>query len=266
MPELEKILQKITTVILDMDGVIYRGNRPIEGAARAVAFLRGLGKKVVFLTNNSENSRSHYVQKLRRMGIPVCEKDVITSGQIAADYIRRRDSNAKVFVIGGKGLVEEISRADLRLVPPEKAAYLVVGIDQTLTYEKIKDGLQALLSGAEFVATNQDRVYPTEHGFLPGAGAIVAALARSSGRRPDVVIGKPSPYMIRYVLRSFRTEPRQTAIIGDQIETDIKAGKRMGLFTILVLSGVATEEDVRKIKGTKNAPDCVLGSLAEVVL
>ncbi|MEM3453245.1 MAG: HAD-IIA family hydrolase, partial [Candidatus Hadarchaeum sp.] len=245
MPELERILQKITLVILDMDGVIYRGNRPIEGAARAVAFLRGLGKKVVFLTNNSENSRAYYVQKLRRMEIPVGEKDVITSGQIAADYIRRRDPQAKVFVIGGEGLVEEISSAGLRLVPPEKAAYLVVGIDQSLTYEKLKDGLRALLSGAKFIATNLDRVYPTEHGFLPGAGAIVAALERSSGRRPDVVIGKPSPHMILYVLRSLRTKPGETVIIGDQIETDIKAGKRTGLFTILVLSGVATEEDVR---------------------
>lgn len=266
MPEVERILQQINLVILDMDGVIYCGNRPIEGAARAVAFLRGLGKRVVFLTNNSENSRAHYVQKLRRMGIPVGEKDVITSGQVAADYIRRHDPQAKVFVIGGKGLIEEISSASLRLVPPEKASYVVVGIDQTLTYKKLKDGLRALLSGARFVATNPDRVYPTEYGFLPGAGAIVAALERSSGRRPDVVIGKPSPHMIRYVLRLHRTMPSETVIIGDQIETDIKAGKRTGLFTILVLSGVATEEDVRKIKGTKNAPDCVLHSLAEVVL
>lgn len=266
MPELKRILQKITLVILDMDGVIYCGNKPIEGTARAVAFLRGLGKKVIFLTNNSENPRFYYVQKLRRMGIPVGEKDVITSGQVAAEYIRRRDPQAKVFVIGGEGLVEEITRAGLRLVPPDKAGYVVVGIDQQLTYEKLKDGLRAILSGAKFIATNQDRIYPTENGFLPGAGAVVAALERSSGRKPDVVIGKPSPYIIRYVLRTVEAKPNEAIIIGDQIETDIKAGKRMGLFTVLVLTGVATKEDVEKVKGTKNAPDFVLGSLAEVVL
>lgn len=265
MPEIERILQKITAVILDMDGVIYCGNRPIGGASRAVAFLRGLGKKVIFLTNNSENTRPHYVQKLRRMGIPVAEKDVITSGQVAADYIRRLDPEAKVFVIGGKGLVDEITRAGLRLVAPEKAAYVVVGIDQELTYGKLKDGLRALLSGAKFIATNPDRVYPTEDGLLPGAGAVIAALERCSGRKPDVIIGKPYPHMIRYGLKILGTDPGETAIIGDQIETDIKAGKRAGLFTILVLSGVASEDDVRRAKGTKDFPDCVLRSLAEVV-
>ncbi|MGC8817174.1 MAG: HAD-IIA family hydrolase [Candidatus Hadarchaeum sp.] len=263
---MDRILQRIKAIILDMDGVIYRGNQPIEGAARAVAFLRGLGKKVIFLTNNSENSRSFYVQKLRQMGIPVGENDVITSGQVAADFIKRRDPQAKVFVIGGRGLVEEIAQAELEIVSPERANYVVVGIDQALTYEKLKDGLQALLSGARFIATNPDRVYPTEHGFLPGAGAIVAALERSSGRKPDVIIGKPSPHMVSYVLKKFGLKPSTTAIIGDQIETDIKAGKRAGLLTILVLSGVATEVDVKKVRGTKNAPDCVLGSLAEVVL
>lgn len=265
MPKLERILQKATTVILDMDGVIFCGNRPIGGAARAVAFLRGLGKKVIFLTNNSENPRSYYVQKLRRMGIPVGKDDVITSGQVAADYIRRTDPRARVFVVGGEGLVEEISCAGLRLVPPKKATHLVVGIYQKFTYEKLKDGLQALLSGAKFIVTNQDRFYPTEHGFYPGAGAIVAALEKSSGRKPDVVIGKPSPHTIRYAMRIFGAEPGRTVIIGDQIETDIKAGKRTGLFTILVLSGVTSKEDLKKIKGTKNTPDCVLGCLAEVI-
>ncbi|MGQ9788589.1 MAG: HAD-IIA family hydrolase [Candidatus Hadarchaeaceae archaeon] len=266
MPEAERIIRKITAVVLDMDGVIYCGNKPIEGASRTVAFLRGLGKKVIFLTNNSENTRPHYVQKLRGMGIPVAEKDVITSGQVAADYIRKRDPGAEVFVIGGKGLFDEIIRSGLKLVPPEKAAYVVAGIDQELTYGKLKDGLRALLSGAKFIATNTDRFYPTENGLLPGAGAVIAALERCSGKKPDVIIGKPHPHMIRHVLKILGTKPSETAIIGDQIETDIKAGKRTGLFSVLVLSGVATEDDVRKAKGTKDFPDCILSSLAEVVI
>jgi len=266
LPELKQALRNISLIILDMDGVVYLGNKPLEGAARAVAFLRGSGKKVVFLTNNSESPRSFYVRKLRSMGIAAGEENVITSGQVAADYIRGRDPQAKVFVIGGPGLVEEIRRAALKLVGPEEADYLVVGIDRELTYQKLADGLRALLAGAKFIATNPDRVYPTEKGLLPGAGAIVAALERCSGRKPDVVIGKPSPQIIRFVLRAFGAKPKETAIVGDQIETDVKAGKRVGLLTILVLTGVVKKEDVEKARGTKNSPDFVVDSLEGVIV
>jgi len=248
-----------------MDGVIYRGSKPIKGAAKAIAFLRNSGKRVIFLTNNSESSRSSYVKKLMRMGVPASEDDVITSGQVAADYIKKREPSAKVFVIGGKGLVEEIRRAGLKIVKPEKATHVVVGIDQSLTYEKLKQGFRALLAGAEFIATNPDTIYPAEDGLSPGAGAILGALERSSGRKPDVVIGKPSPLIIRFVLQILGAKSKETAIIGDQIETDIKAGKRMGLLTILVLSGVSKAGDIKKVKGTKNAPDFVIDSLEEVI-
>ncbi len=265
MPKLGEALKGITAVILDMDGVVYRGSQPIKGAAKAVRFLRDSGKKVIFLTNNSECSRAAYGGKLARMGIPAAEGDVITSGQVAADYIRRRNPKARVFVVGGEGLVGEIRRAGLKLAEPEQATHLVVGIDRSLTYEKLKRGFQALLAGAEFVATNPDNVYPTENGLSPGAGSIVAALERSSGRKPDVVIGKPSPHIIQFVLRIIGNKPKQTAIVGDQIDTDIKAGKRTGLLTVLVLSGVAKAEDAKRARARGAAPDFVIGSLAEVI-
>ena len=265
MRELREALQNISAVILDMDGVLYRGSKPIKGAAKAVAFLRNSGKKVIFLTNNSESSRASYVKKLARMDIPASEGDVVTSGQVAADYIKKINPRARVFAIGGKGLMEELKRAGLRIVKHEKATHVVVGIDQTLTYEKLKWGFRALLSGAEFIATNPDNIYPTENGFSPGAGSIIGALERSSARKPDVVIGKPSPHIIRFVLRILRTDPKETAIIGDQIDTDIKAGKRTGLTTILVLSGVSTSEDAKIARGTKNSPDFIIDSLKGVI-
>lgn len=265
MPEFKEALRRISAVIFDMDGVLYIGNKPIDGAARAVEFLRKSGKKVIFLTNNSENTRASYVKKLARMGIPTSEDDVITSGQVTADYIKRRNPRARILAIGGSGLMSELRRAGLQLVPPEKATHVVVGIDRAITYKKLEAGLRALLSGAEFVATNPDIIYPNEDGFSPGAGAIVGALGTSSMRKPDVVVGKPSTIIIRFGLRVLGTRPSETAIFGDQIETDIKAGKKTGLITILVLSGIAKEEDVAKVKGTKKAPDFVIDSLEEVI-
>jgi len=265
LSKIHTALKGISVVILDMDGVLYCGDKPIKGAAKAVDFLRRSGKKVIFLTNNSECSRPTYLKKLARMGISAVEGDVITSGQVAADYVRKRNPEAKVFVIGGEGLVGEIRDAGLEIAPPEKATYLVVGIDQSLTYEKLRCGLQAILSGAEFIATNPDVVYPTENGLSPGAGSIIAALERSSGRKPDVLIGKPSPRTIRFSLKAIGKKPKETAIIGDQIETDIKAGKRAGLMTILVLSGVTRPEDVKKLRSCSNSPDFIVDSLMEVM-
>ena len=265
MSKIHVALRGISAVILDMDGVLYRGDRPIKGAAEAVDSLRRSGKKVIFLTNNSECSRPVYLKKLARMGIPAADGDVVTSGQVAADYVRKRSPDAKVFVIGGEGLVGEIRDAGLEIVSPEKATHLVVGIDQSLTYEKLRRGLQTILSGAEFVATNPDTVYPTENGLSPGAGSIIAALERSSGRKPDVVIGKPSPHTIKFVLRAIGKKPKETAIIGDQVETDIKAGKRTGLMTILVLSGVTRPEDAKRWRGSRNAPDFIINSLKGVM-
>ncbi len=266
MSKIREALKGISAVILDMDGVLYRGDRPIEGSTEAVDFLRRSGKKVVFLTNNSECSRSTYLKKLARMGIPAADGDVITSGQVAADYVRKRNPKAKVFVIGGEGLIGEIKAAGLEIVPPEKATHLVVGIDQSLTYEKLRRGLQAILSGAEFVATNPDTVYPTEDGLSPGAGSIIAALERSSGKKPDVLIGKPSPRTIKFTLGAIGKKPKETVMIGDQIETDIKAGKRAGLMTILVLSGVTRPEEAKRLRVGRNAPDFIIDNLAGVMI
>jgi len=265
LSELKAALKKISSIVLDMDGVLYRGNEPIEGAAKAVAFLRNSGKKVIFLTNNSESTRASYVKKLANMGIPVSVDEVVTSGQVSAEYIKSRNPHARVFVIGGKGLRSEIKLAGLDLTKPEKATHVVVGIDQSVDYEKLKGGLKALLLGAKFIATNPDNVYPTETGLWPGAGAIIGALERSSGRKPDAIIGKPSPHTIRFVLRILGTKPDETAIIGDQLSTDVKAGKRAGLMTILVLSGVSKAEDIGKDGGAKNVPDFVIDSLMGVI-
>ncbi|MEW6222132.1 MAG: HAD-IIA family hydrolase [Candidatus Hadarchaeota archaeon] len=262
-----KAFDGISGVILDMDGVLYRGNQPIVGSAKAVKCLRDEGRRVVFSTNNSAHSRVAYVKKLRMIGIEADKSEIITSGHAAAVYLKKHAPRAKVYPIGEIGLLEELKLAGVDVVPSSKAknaTHVVVGIDKNFRYEKIAAGLQALLAGAEFIATNPDPTYPTEAGLSPGAGATIGALAGCFGKGPSLVVGKPSLMMIRMALEKLGTG-RKTAVVGDRIDMDVAVGKKLGLRTVLVLSGVCTLEDEKRVRGTKMAPDFVSKNLAEAV-
>lgn len=262
-------MDRLSAFILDMDGVLYIGDTPIEGAAEAVERLRAMGKKLVFSTNNSAYTRSAYVRKLARMGIAARESEVVTSAHVTSLYLRRRAPRARIHVIGEPGLKQELRRAGLELLADDRAAeatHVVVGMDRTLNYERLTAGLRALLAGAELIATNVDGAYPTETGLCPGAGAMVGALTGASGKRPRVVIGKPSQHMIKFLLDLLGSMPSETAIVGDRLDTDVRAGKRAGLTTILVLSGVSTEGDVRRVRGTRMAPDFVIPNIKHLVV
>lgn len=259
-------LEGVSAIILDMDGVLYRGDRPVEGASKAVNWFRRSGRRVIFTTNNSAHTRAAYAQKLARMRIPASESEVITSGQVTAIYLKERCPRAKIYAVGEDGLSSELKEVGLELLSQEeteKATHVVVGLDRTIDYCKIAAGLRALLAGAEFIATNADASYPTETGLSPGAGAMIGALAGCSGRRPSLVIGKPAPYMVKVALRLLGAKASETAMIGDRLDTDITVGKRMGLRTILVLSGACTEEDLSE---PKIAPDFVFKNIAEMVV
>jgi 4-nitrophenyl phosphatase len=261
-------LEGITAVLVDMDGVLYRGDRPVRGAARAVNKLREMRKKLVFITNNSTASRSAYVRKLKRMGISAKKSEIVTSAYATALHLKKSSPKPCVYVVGERGLKRELREAGLRVVSSiqaEKATHVIAGLDRKLNYMKISAALRALLRGAEFVATNVDATYPTERGLSPGAGATVGALVGCCGRQPRTVVGKPSTPMIKIAMGSVGAKPGKTAIVGDGLDTDIAVGKRLGLRTILVLSGVSAEEDVEAAKGTELAPDFVYRDLKEAV-
>ncbi len=267
MRKLAQAVDKISSFILDMDGVLYLGEAPIKGAAEAVGWLRKHGKTLVFSTNNSAETRRAYARKLARMGIAARESEIITSGYLTALYLRKRSPRAKVYMVGEKGLRSELERAGLKLVSyarTEEATHVVVGLDRTVNNKKLTGALRALLAGAEFVATNADAAYPTENGLSPGAGAMIGALVGCSGKKPSVVVGKPSPRMIKLALEILRSKPSETAIVGDRLDTDITAGKRAGVTTILVLSGVSKRRDVVKAKG-KITPDFVINRMRDLV-
>ncbi|MFN4133463.1 MAG: HAD-IIA family hydrolase [Candidatus Hadarchaeales archaeon] len=262
MPE---AFEGVSAVILDMDGVLYRGEVPVDGAADAVKEIRRKGLKILFLTNNSTLSRADYVKKLRKMGIEAEKEEIITSGFVAALYLKKNFPSARVFAVGGKGLFEELREAGVKLLGIEeagKATHVVVGLDQNLTYEKIKAAVRAILNGADFIATNSDPTYPTEDGLAPGAGAVIGALEGSTGARPRLIFGKPALTMVKIAVRRFGVKRGEVAMVGDRLDTDVAVGKKLGLRTILVLTGVAKREDVRR---AKEKPDFVFESLKEAV-
>ncbi len=269
MPKLANLVDRLSTFFLDMDGVLYLGDTPIDGAAKAVAYLRKKGKKIVFMTNNSAYTRRMYVRKLARMGIRAHESEVVTSGYATVLYLRKRSPRARLYVVGEPGLKTELRRGGFEVLSDdraERADFVVAGLDRTMSYKRLTAGVRALLAGAELIATNTDATYPTESGLCPGAGAVVGALSSSSGKLPKVDIGKPSPNMIKLALAAAGSKPRETAIIGDRLTTDVLAGKQAGLTTMLVLTGVASRRDIKKVKGTRWAPDAVIKSIKSLVV
>lgn len=238
--------------IFDLDGVIYRGDEPQPHAKEVVQELRTTGRKVYFLTNNSTRTREQYCEKLINLGIPADINDVITSAYATALYLRElAPDGAAVYVIGEEGVYVELARAGMRtvdVVNGEKIDFVVVGLDRQFTYEKLNLAQQAIRRGAKFIATNADTTFPLEEGVLsPGNGSLVAAIKAATDVEP-FVIGKPEPYSLLKCLELADAKPEEAAIIGDRLDTDILGGRRAGLQTFLVLTGVATRAEA------ENAP------------
>jgi HAD superfamily hydrolase (TIGR01457 family) len=254
----------ITHVILDLDGVIYRGNKLIEGADKAIVELKKRGIKITYLTNACTKSRKGRVEKLRRLGIEATEEEVFTTSYAVAKYIAENYPRSKqnVFYIGGEGVGEELSKQNIRIVDATKAHIVVVGLDTGLSYEKMTMGFRAIMRGADFIATNADPTFPVEDGLLPGAGALVGFLVAATGKKP-LVIGKPHTYMLEMVLRASGSNKSEMLIVGDRIETDIAMGKKFGVKTALVLSGVTKKEELKNVK-KKDLPDYTINSIADL--
>jgi len=260
------ISDKYSDFLLDMDGVIYLGRQPIPDAVEFIARLRGMDKKVLFLTNNSRYTRSEYRDKLAAMGIEAREEEFFTSSVTTASFLEENyDLEGKtVYYIGGRGLEEALSGTGLILLNGEKgrdADFVVVGWDIELSYDKLRIATLALHSGAAFIATNRDATFPAPDGLWPGAGAIVAALETAAGREASVV-GKPNAYMIQAAMYGSGGKADTTLMVGDRLETDILGGWRAGLDTCLVLTGVAAREDV---EGYSPQPDIIVESLLELL-
>jgi HAD superfamily hydrolase (TIGR01450 family) len=223
-------------VVVDLDGVIWLAEEPIEGGARAVELLRRTGRRVVFLTNNSFPSKADLVAKLGRAGIDCPPEDVISSAEAAAGLLR---AGSRALVVGGPGVVEALAGAGVESVPASSRApgdleAVVVGFDPHFDFRRLATASAAVRGGARFVATNEDATYPTPDGAIPGAGSLVAAVATAAGAMPEVA-GKPHDPVVGLLKDRVG---RVDLVVGDRPSTDGALALRLGARYGLVLTGV----------------------------
>ena len=244
---IEERLEGVDGLVSDMDGVLYRGDEPLPGVADALNALELRERRYMLATNNSMSTPASYVKKLARMGIEVPEEAILTSGLATRDYlVETLPPDSGIFVIGMPALREQLF-ADTSFHPvqygEEEPAAVVVGLDLAFDYAKLKAANAAIRNGARFVATNADATLPTEAGLVPGAGSIVAAVTVASGTSPTV-IGKPGAQLLEQALHRLGVPASEAVMIGDRLDTDIVAGHRAGMLTVLVLTGVSTRQEV----------------------
>lgn len=251
--------------IFDLDGTVYLGDRLIPGADTVIQRLREAGRKVVFLSNKPLQTREDYADKLTRLGIPTDPNEVINSTLVMIRYLKKNAPEARLFIVGEIPFIEELKRAGFTITDePGEIDYVVVAFDRTFDYRKLNISYQAIKLGAHFVATNPDRTCPVEGGEIPDCAGMIAAIEAVTGKKVEVIVGKPSPIMVQTVLEVMGLKPEECILIGDRLETDIKMGKESGIATGIVLTGVTDEETLKEYRHSSFQPDFVFQSIADV--
>lgn len=264
----------IDGIVLDLDGTVYLGDSALPGAVETCLALRRRGKKILFVSNKPLEDRSSYAAKLNRLGITALAEEVLTSTFILGLYLKRTAPSLRYYVIGeqqtrdelrrhGLIVLDEFSGQDPRaVIDPTGIDAVVVAFDRTLDYRKLNTAYQALVNGAHFYATNADKTCPMPGGAIPDAGGTIAALEHMTGRRLELVAGKPSPLMLKEASRLIGLPPDHCLMVGDRLETDIRMGLEAGMHTAVVLTGVTRREE---IAASAIEPDFVLENLTELL-
>ena len=268
-------------LLVDLDGVVYRGADPVPGVAAVLAARAKAGDDIVYVTNNSMHYRLDYVTRLTGMGAPVEPDRVVTSARATALYVREHEAQVRrVLVVGAGGLERELRDVGLDVVTAGHASTranqeaidgfeaagrpdaVVVGLDPQVTYLRLAVAADSVRAGARFIATNRDPVYPTERGLRPGAGSIVAAIEAASGVTP-VSIGKPEPLLLEQAARAAGGVARDAVMIGDSLTTDIAAARRVGCRSVFMLTGVTGRDGLDALT-EKERPTEIAADAAEL--
>lgn len=236
----------IKSLVIDMDGVIWKADAPIGDLGATFERVRERGLEFVFATNNSTRSSEQYAARLKEFGVEVEPWQVITSSQAVAHVVSQKfPSGTKVFMIGEDGVriaLEEKGYEILALEDASMAEAVVMGIDRGINFQKLSEATLLVRRGIPFFATNPDKTFPTPRGEIPGAGAWYSIIVTATDVQP-IVAGKPFPFLMELSLEKLGTPKEETLVVGDRLETDIAAGQAVGCPTALVLSGVSTLEE-----------------------
>ncbi|KAI7861467.1 HAD-like domain-containing protein [Spinellus fusiger] len=262
--EREAFIAKFDNFLFDCDGVLWEGDHTFPGVIEAMQQIRSLGKKVLFVTNNSTKSRSSFVDKFTKLGIEASVSEVFSSAVATAAYLKhivQFPETKKVYIIGMEGIKHELEAVGIKCCgvdedngvfdnesvqnDPDVGA-VVVGLDTQVNYKKYNKAFTYLRqnNGCHFILTNGDSTFPTHGTLQPGAGSIASPLINALNREPDVVLGKPAQNMMETILAEHNLDPKKTCMIGDRLDTDIEFGLKGGIETLCVLTGIASEQDI----------------------
>lgn len=234
-------IKDVKCFLLDMDGTFYLGERILPGSLDFIKAVEKSGRDFLFLTNNSSHNAGYYVQRLERMGLSVGPEKVLTSTQATAIKVGQLYPGKKAFVLGNDYMHAELEDGGIP-IDPENPDIVIIGYDTTLDYKKMTRVCDLVRAGLPYIASHPDFNCPTETGFAPDIGAIIAFIEASAGRRPDLIVGKPHGGIVEAAVARTGLRPDQMAMVGDRLYTDVETGLRHGMLSILVLSGETTAE------------------------
>jgi glycerol-1-phosphatase len=251
--------------VIDLDGVVWVGDRPVQGAAETIGELRRRGKRVLFVTNDPRSSREEYAARLTEHGVPSARDDVLTSGAATAEVAARATAGgARAVVVGSPALKREVQAAGLSVVDGEAgrgAEVVIVGGHDGFDYRELRIAASAAREGATLYATGRDATFPMPDGPWPATGALVAAIETASGARA-IAVGKPEPHLFEVARERLELPAERIAVVGDTPGSDLAGGRRAGMATILVLTGNASREQAAELP---DPPDAVIDDLAGLV-
>jgi len=236
-------LSQVRCFLLDMDGTFYLGEQLIQGALEFIEVLRDQGCEYLFLTNNSSKDSGQYAEKITRLGLPISRDKVLTSGEATAMHIQSQKPGAKVYVVGTQALENEFRERSF-ILTDAAPDFIILGFDTTLTYAKLWKLCDLVREGVPYIATHPDYNCPTETGFMPDIGATIAFVRASTGREPDLIVGKPNRVLVEKAAERTGIPVSAMCMIGDRLYTDIALGGTAGIPTILVLSGETQADEV----------------------
>lgn len=255
-----KNIKNAELFLFDMDGTVYIGDREIEGSFAALEQLKSLGKRVCFFTNNSSRAASDYVAKLHKMGYEATENDIYTSSMVTCEYILEHYDGKSVYLLGNQKLCAEFNKYGIALTD-ENPDLLVLGFDTSLSYDRLYKFCCFLKEGKPYIATHPDMVCPAEPCDMPDIGAMMLMIEATTGRRPDIVMGKPEHAAGDGVKKRFGLEADKIAMVGDRLYTDIAFGVNNGFVSVLVYSGETTP---KMYADSDIEADYVLNSVKEI--